>query len=399
MKSWRIVTVLLLCLVLASSVACNPLGENGEVISQQPVEVVRGDLMVSVSGSGNTEISNEVKLAFGTAGKIAKIYVDEGDRVTKGAVLAELDTGALELAVTQAELALRMAEYNLDQALELYTWPDIKIAQADVDDAEAYYDYVATNLAEATTPEKASLWTSALIYAQAKLAAAEAKLDAMVRSYDTEEVAIEKMKVETANQTLAQAQKQLDEATITAPFAGIVVSVDADEGDSVSTVIKVVHLIDLSSMELEVEVDEIDIADVKLGQKAVIELDALPALQLEGEVSYISLLPEAQGGIITYAVTIDLDAPEVYGVKIGMSATADIIINERSNVLLVPSRAIKQDSQGNDIVEVMVNEEIQQRSVVTGISDGFEIEIIDGLSEGETVIVEIKTKPSGSALF
>ena len=69
-----------------------------------------------------------------------------------------------------------------------------------------------------------------------------------------------------------------------------------------------------------------------------------------------------------------------------MSATADIVIDERSNVLLVPNRAIKQDSQGNPVVNVVVNEQIEERPVVIGISDGFQTEIIDGLDEGELVM-------------
>ena len=79
-----------------------------------------------------------------------------------------------------------------------------------------------------------------------------------------------------------------------------------------------------------------------------------------------------------------------------MSATADIVISERINVLLVPSRAITQDSQGNPIVKIMVGEQIQERPVVTGISDGFETEIAGGLSEGETVVIEIRGKTSSS---
>ena len=82
-----------------------------------------------------------------------------------------------------------------------------------------------------------------------------------------------------------------------------------------------------------------------------------------------------------------------------MSATADIIINERSNVLLVPSRAITQDTNGNPVVKVMVNEEIEERSVVLGLSDGFDTEIVDGLSEGDMVVVETKAKPSTTGLF
>ena len=77
MKTWRIVTVSLLFLALTGSVACNPFGEDGEATSQQLVKAERGDLMVMVSGSGNTEVSEETRLAFGTAGKIERIYVDD----------------------------------------------------------------------------------------------------------------------------------------------------------------------------------------------------------------------------------------------------------------------------------------------------------------------------------
>ena len=131
--------------------------------------------------------------------------------------------------------------------------------------------------------------------------------------------------------------------------------------------------------------DEIDITEVKPGQRAIIEVDALPALPLEGKVSSISLLPTVEAGVIVYDVKIEFDVPEGIGLRAGMSATGDIVIAERSNVLLVPDRAIKQDSQGVTIVEVVVNDQIEERPVVTGISDGFQTEIIEGLEEGEVI--------------
>jgi len=78
--------------------------------------------------------------------------------------------------------------------------------------------------------------------------------------------------------------------------------------------------------------------------------------------------------------------PEDIGLRVGMSATADIIIAERSNVLLVPDRAIKQNSPGNTMVEVMVNGQIEERTVIIGIGDSYQTEIMEGLKEGEMVI-------------
>ena len=416
MRSWRIVAVLLLCLVLASSTACNPFGGDQEGVEQQLVEVVRGDLTISVSGSGNIEVSNEVNLAFGVGGRIDRIYVNEGNNVTGGDVLAKLDTDALELALTQAQVALtkaevavttanvtlRTAKHSLDEARDIYTWPEIKVAQADVDAAEDYADYVL---------DRGDLPEATLVYAQARLTAAEAKLDAMIMSYDTEEVAIKKMEVELAEQSLElkqqsleqikqsleQARKNLNEATLTAPFDGVVASVYADEGDTVLTTTVIIHLIDLTTMELQVEVDEIDIPGVEVGQRVIIEVDALLDLPFEGEVTFISSLAKEEAGVVLYEVTISFGAPEGSGLRVGMSTTADIVIDERSNVLLVPDRAIKQDSEGNSVVEVMVGKEVQERPAVIGISDGLDTEIVDGLNEGE-VVVERRAKPKPTGM-
>jgi HlyD family secretion protein len=141
-------------------------------------------------------------------------------------------------------------------------------------------------------------------------------------------------------------------------------------------------------MELSVELDEIDVPDVEKGQRAIIEVDALPDLSLEGEVGAIRLVPTLEAGLVLYEVEIDFDVPQDSGLRVGMSAEADIIIVERSGVLLVPDRVIQQDRQGSSIVYVMVDEHIEERSVVTGISDGFYIEIVSGLEEGEMVVTE-----------
>ena len=474
MKNWRKITVLLLLsLVLTGIAACNASGGE-EAAAQQLVQVVRGDLTVLVDGTGNIEASREVKLSFGSGGKVEKIYVEEGDEVTKVSVLAELDNDALELAktqaevdltkaevalnqaqlaLTQAELAQKTAEYNLkntldtedalelallnaqidsrdaehylDETRDIYTWPDIETAQKDVENAEAFLQYaLERNLSDAT-----------ITYAQARLDAAEAILDAKRNAYDTEEVAIARLQLEAAKlaeaqaqknldelaedialqelsvaaatesveqargslelarqsiqlarQSLAQAQKNLDEATITAPFDGVAASVGADEGDTVTSAITIVYLVDPMSMELIIEVDEVDIPGVRLNQEAVISIDAIPHATFKGVVTSIYPVATTVSGIVMYNVRINLDVPENSDLKIGMSASADIIIDKRGNVLLLSSEAIKENSQGKQTVKVMVDKQIQERLVVTGISDGSETEIISGLSEGETVV-------------
>jgi RND family efflux transporter MFP subunit len=325
MKKWGIIGTVLLCLVLTGSIACEL--SDGEV-NQQPVEVVRGDLTVTVSGSGYIGVTNEKQLAFGSGGKIEKLFVEEGDEVKKGEILATLDTSALELSLSQAQLARDEAEYNLKQLK-----------------------------------------------------------DVLHSSQDRIKLAEEALRV--AEEAVTEVQKQLDEAVITAPFDGVVAVLTVKEGDIVPpptmAAQAIIHLIDLSSLELSAEVDEIDIPDVEPGQKAIIEVDALPDDLLDGGVVSISELPDIQTGLVVYPVKIKFDVPASSAVRAGMSATADIIIQEKNDVLLVPSRVVRQDEQGNTVVNVVIGKEIEERAVVTGISDGLQTEIISGLNEGETV--------------
>jgi len=476
MKKKSILVVLVLCLVLVGVPACNPFGgDKGEEPELQLTKVVRGDLSVTVSGDGNIEAPREVRLTFGSAGKVARINFKEGDEVNEGDLLAKLNTSALELAkskaeatlekaqiaVTKAELTqqtadhtinitresegtlnlalfnaqitLRQKEHALDETRDIYTWPEIEVAKNNLEDAEAFLEYLLT-----ASPSDATF-----TYAQARVNAAQAILDAMVQSFDTEEVAIAKLQVEAAEKSVAQAQKdiedlyrdiaikeievakaqesvvdaqksvelarlsledvqrQIDEATINAPFAGVIAGVGVEEEEFVTTVTEIVHLIDTTSLELILEVDEIDIPGVEIGQEAIIDVDALPDTFLKGTVTFIYPTPNLIGGVVLYDVKINLPVPSGSGLMIGMSASADIVTTKRSNVLLVPSRAIEQNDEGYSVVKVVENGQTEERRVITGISNGLDTEIISGISEGETVVVEtrIKKKEEGGSFF
>ena len=406
MKRWKILAIVLLCLALTGAVACRPFGgrDSEEEFTGQLVEVVRGDLTISVSGSGSINASDEASLAFDSGGEVDKIYVEEGDEVDKGeilAVLAPLDTDALELAVTEAEIALETAIYNLDKAENPYTEKEISDAEEAVEDAEERLDltedmlrYVLKHGGEWEVQQ----WEMEVYRAEVELDIAEDKLETMLEERDEEQIEILKIQVDAAEQALKETESKLEIEIINAPFAGVVTSVDVEEGDIIPqptvSQVTIFHLID-TSMELSVELDEIDIPDVKHQQSVIISVDALPELELEGRVISISPLPTVEAGIVQYGVKIGFDVPEGSGIRVGMSATADIILDERKGVLLVPDRAIKRDSEGNPVVYVMVDEdtiEIEERPVIIGISDGFRTEIKAGLEEGEIILIEIESR-------
>ena len=255
-----------LCLLLVILSACSKQTDSSD---SQLVKVVRDNLTIMVNGSGKVEVSTEAKLVFGVGGRIDKIFVKEGDEVKKGQVLTKLETGTLELAVTQAEVALAQAqlaqataEDGLKQAQDIYSQTEVLQARQAVSAAQEYVRYAQSKLDQASIAYDIAVWTNEVAYAKERLRIVETKLNEMLSAPDSKKVAIAKLSLEAAQksvklaeQSLKQAKKQLDEATITAPFDGLVAKTNAKEGDFISpptlapTVI--IHLIDTSSMELK----------------------------------------------------------------------------------------------------------------------------------------------------
>ena len=300
MKRWGIIGALLMCLALVSLPACGQSGDESGG-NQQPDETVRGDLQVTVSGSGTIAASNDRNLAFNVAGKIYEIYVEEGDKVSKGDTLAKLDTSALELAFAEAEADLVQVQAAL--------------VQAGATKEQADYDlYQLKKVLHASSD---------------RVKVAESQLEAAEKALEAAEV-----QVRVAEQAVTEAQKQLGEATLTAPFGGEVASVHADEGDSVLTGTTIINLIDSTSLQLIARVDELDVVKVKTGQKVMISVDAMPETKLEGRVTFISLVAREPGVVLfededeekEYEVKIDFDIPENSPIRVGMSADAEIIV-------------------------------------------------------------------------
>ena len=404
----------LACLVLVSLSAC---GGQADEIERQLFEVNRGDLVLSVSADGNLSFLRDRELTFGISGTITEINVKEGDWVTEGEVLARLDTSSLELAVKTAEVDLEIAANSFNEIAYPYTYHtfafSVPRAVAAIGDAQREVNGALEALeVELSFDQYWEVWHE-LKKAQDSLVEAREQL---ARGYGADvfkagylpitsfwTLRAAQLGMEKAQLDLDEANDNLEKAVMLAPFDGVIAVVDIKEGDSLSSMDyatrTIVEIVDPRSMELDAEVDEIDIPEVRLWQRAIIEVDALPDLQLEGRVTSIYPLPFEESGLILYKVKIGFDVTEYSGLKAGMSATADIILSKRSNVLLVPNRAIEQDSSGNPMVKVMVDEQIEERPVVIGISDGYQTEIVDGLNEGEVVVIERRVEPESAGGF
>ena len=188
-----------------------------------------------------------------------------------------------------------------------------------------------------------------------------------------------------AQASLEDARERLEGATIKAPFDGIIDLVDITEEERLTAEVPVMLLVDPTELEIDGIVDEIDALRVEAGQQAKIFLDALPEVELEGEVKAIATVATEEEGVVNYRVLITVE-PLEFELKGGLTALAEIIVAESEEVLLVPNRAIKTTNEG-PVVEIVVDEKAEERKVVLGISDGQRTEIVDGLVEGEIILV------------
>ena len=368
MKKWLIV-VTVICLVSVFFTGCGDSGNEG----QETAEAMRGDLVISVDVSGNLEMPRKVDLSFGTSGMVKAIMVEEGDRVVEGETLAKLDAPSLEASVAMAELNLEQTIYPyysythardvpgiwlaLDEAKDDLEEAQELLDEGKIDEAQLLLEQVEQSLDKAKEKSKSRVWSLPLSVKMVEL-------------------------------QLDQAQAELDKTIITASFDGIVAAVYIREGQQLSAMTyanPAISLIDPSEIKMNGVIDEIDVPKVKLGQEAIVILDALPDKEVKGRITFISPESTTEMGVVFYKTTITLENPDEE-LKDGMSATAEIIIEQHNDVLLIPNRAI-QGSWENPFVEVVTDEQIEKRQISIDLSDGIYTEVLSGLEEGEEVIL------------
>jgi RND family efflux transporter MFP subunit len=201
--------------------------------------------------------------------------------------------------------------------------------------------------------------------------------------------------IETALINLNKAKQDLLKTEIIAPFDGTIVSVDVKVNDQLSqfdySSKTAVYLVDTKTIRMTGVIDEIDITKVKVGQPVILTVDALPGQRLNGHVTFVSPFGTLQAGVVNFPVEVYLDPSEnTTDLRGGLTATADIVIGKRDNVLQVPNRAIKGLS-GDYSVDVVTDPSTattERRPVKIGMQNKKMTEIISGLKEGEKVLIE-----------
>lgn len=416
--------------------------KNAEIVT-----VRRGTLTATVNATGAISPLREAQLAFTTSGSLVKLDVKQGDAVKKEQVLAALDTRELELQLAQSEASLASAQARLDQLknpsasdvaaaqaavasaeatlaqLKTPNQNDYAMAKADVEKAaaalvtaQANYDRAggATNPLIAMMPQALNLQQATLDYQKA-LAAFNARVSPSDSQLKQAQSAVEQAKAQLAKLTNPNpndvknvqasvdqakaardlAKTRLDYAVIKAPFDGMVTRVDVDLGTTVTAGRVIIAIADASEYRVKLNIDETDIAKIKLGQDVTVSLDAYPDVALSAKVTDIAATATLVQGVVNYVVTVTLNSGQT-SLKIGMTADANIIVTNKDNVLLVPNTAIRAQSNRRFVTIPKGGDQVEEIEIKTGLSNDQETEILSGLHEGQSVIVSlIQQLPSG----
>jgi macrolide-specific efflux system membrane fusion protein len=316
------------------------------------VRVTRRDVgyVVKATGVIKPMIGAEVRVGSRISGVVARLFVRVGDTVAKGQPLADLDARDLEARQHEAAAALEVARATVQ-----YTDADLRRKR----------ELIAAHL---IPPSDLDLAVQAFAVAEQRRAQAEASLDF--------------------------AATQVGYARIDAPIAGVVASVSTQEGETVAASFAAptfVTLLDLSRLEVWAYVDETDIGRVRSGQPARFSVDTYPDHEFDGRVVSIYPRPEIRDNVVDYITVLRFQSAQNRVLRPEMTTVVRISLDAHHHVLALPIRAIRRDGDRQFILRT-VGESVERRLVTTASRDDEYWEVVDGIHEGDEVIVgDMKT--------
>lgn len=312
-KTRRRWIVLAIVLLLALVVGWWMIGGNGD-IEYEFTEVMQGNLTVTVTATGVLQPVNQVDVGTEISGTVQKVEVDFNDRVTQSQVLARLDTDQLDARVRQSEALLALAEASVKEVLATEKETANKLRRT--------RDLLSKGL---TTPDQIDTAQAAYDRATATQARARAQVTQAKAQLDADRTALSK-------------------AVIVSPINGIVLKRQIEPGQTVAASLQTPVLFtlaeNLTQMQLNVAVDEADVGKVKDGQAAMFTVDAYADQHFPAKITQVRYAPQTIDGVVTYETVLNVDNQKLL-LRPGMTATADITVQELHDVMLVPNAALR----------------------------------------------------------
>jgi HlyD family secretion protein len=344
--------------------------------------VARGPLVVRVSATGTLQPEDQVDVGAEISGRVDRVAVDFNDRVTKGQVLAVINTDQIRAQLAQAQAALNAAKAA------------VSTSEATVNETREKRDR-AQGLFARSIVSAQDLQTAEADYARAVASVAKSKAD-----------------VENATAQVQLHQTAFDKAAVRSPIDGIVLDRKVQQGQTVASSFQTPVLFtlasDLSKMKLEVDIDEADIGQVREGQTATFSVDAFPQRRFDAKLTSLRNAPKTTNGVVTYQGVLEVDNGAGL-LRPGLTATVDILVAETEDTLLVPNGALRFTPPAGDAsaqplvpsnngelvgrVWVLENSKPSPRDLRIGRNDGRNTQVLSGdLMPSDAVIVDTATR-------
>jgi multidrug efflux pump subunit AcrA (membrane-fusion protein) len=398
-------------------------------------QVTRGTLTVAVAGNGTVVSQNQSSVNPAISGKVTKLKVGVGDRVTKGDVLFIINNPALDASVEQAKSSYQTAKASRIKAEQAELQADISLstgvlqAKQTLQQAKASVASAKSSLAKAQAA--VPLDSNAVDAATDSLAAAKTGQKTAQKNYNHacrlqrqgHSAAAESYSAAVTSQHAAkmqydQAIQNADERTVTAPISGYITTLSINNGDQIgsssgsssssrtsststnsssSSASAPIVISDLSRLQAQVQIAETDRPKVKLDQKVEVTFDAVSNLTITGKVTQIDAVGTSSSGVVTYNVTVSFDVQDKR-LNPGMTASASIVTKVIPDAILVPNAAIKTDSSGASYVQVLATPTgtPQDVTVTVGPAGDTNTQVLTGLTGNESVVTQTITAASAA---
>jgi len=371
----------------------------------QTVKVEKGELVGTVGATGTVHADQSAWLAWQTSGTVEEVRVKIGDKVKKGDILAALNKTSLAQNVILAEADLVSAQ----KALEDLTQSKLAAANAELafvnaqeefEDSQqerdalnyqiSYETFKMTAAGPKIIKTKRDATVKEINEADAKLAVATAKMEDASREWERLKNGPDPRDIAAAEVRIAAAQATVNLQFITAPFDGTVTDIPVKVGDVVAISSQAFRLDDLSNLLVDVEVSEIDINRVKVGQEVTLSFDAILSRGYKGEVVEVARVGNTNQGVVNFTVSVQLsDADEL--VLPQMTAAINIVVIQLDDVVLIPNRAVRL-VDGQRVVYLLKNGIPTETEITFGSSSDNMSELIDGdVKPGDLIVLNPPT--------
>jgi multidrug efflux pump subunit AcrA (membrane-fusion protein) len=367
--------------------------------------VQRRDLASTVAATGkvNAMVGAEVRVGSRVSGRVQRLYANIGDIVHAGQVIAELEKDDQQALLEQRRAELKIAEARLS-AVEALRPGEIQKAEAALKDSQAVGE-----LANIDSGRQRRLLDKALVaqevadkarkekeVSEARVQSAAKELELAKQRY-TEDAKSAKAQLEQSAAAVRVLEAQVTYYTIRAPISGIISSVSTQEGETVAAGLNsptFVTIIDLHKLQVDAFVDETDIGKIRVGQQATFTVDSFPDHEFKATVQAIYPKASIIDNVVYYDVVHRIDEQLTGELRPEMTTNVMVSLDARKNVLTVPLHAVARD-QGKSVVFLLRGGQPVRQVVKVGWKDPEWIEIINGLKEGDKVVIRSAPRTNG----